>query len=70
MAAKMQQILPPSARCPRCAGRLYWDVTVGDDDGELACLMCGWREVRPPRPNERSQRGIGKPLASLSQRWR
>lgn len=36
-------------RCPKCAGRLFVDQAaagLGQGTAELACLSCGWRQLR------------------------
>ncbi len=38
--------------CPRCGGVLFRD----EEDGEPGCLMCGYREARPPTVYEQRER--------------
>ena len=40
--------------CPKCSSRNLFI-----EDGEWACLPCGWRAARPPTRDERKQSGWG-----------
>lgn len=45
-ATRARQEPPPvsPSNCPRCSGRIYLD----REDDDWACLVCGWRDVKPP----------------------
>jgi len=37
--------MPPQPRCPKCSSWLFLDTDIEGLPPELACPICGWRQV-------------------------